>query len=224
MKKTIGYIRVSTTEQSQNGVSLANQLRKIEAFGIAKDTELCEVIEDAGYSAKSLNRPGMIRLIEMVRENQVSTVVIYKLDRITRSVKDLGTLIDLFNRFNVDLMSVQDSIDTSTAAGRLVLNVMASVSQWERETIAERTSEALQYKKASGKIYGEIPYGFLRVGDDLIEDENEQRVITLMQSLKDQGYSYRAIARELENDGILTKKGNTRWSHKTVKKIISNAA
>ena len=167
----------------------------------------------------------MQRLIEMVKQSKVNTVIIYKLDRITRSVKDLGYLIELFQKHNVELMSVQDSIDTSTAAGRLVLNVMASVSQWERETIGERTSEALQYKKANNRVYGETPYGFDRIGNELIENElieneREQRNITLMKSLKEQGYSYRAIARKLEADGVLTKKGKTKWNHKTVKTIL----
>lgn len=223
MQKAVGYIRVSTNEQASQGVSLDNQRAKIQAYAICKDLELIEVVEDAGRSAKNLSRDGIQRVLELVKSKQIDAVIIYKLDRITRSVKDLGTIIETFQKANVDLMSVQDSIDTSTAAGRLVLNVMASVSQWEREAIGERTSEALQHKKANNKVYGEVPYGFRREGDNLIKNDKEQENIRLMQSLKSKGFSYRAIARQLEQDGILTKKGKTKWNHKTISKILKAA-
>lgn len=223
MKKAVGYIRVSTNEQAKEGVSLDNQKKKIEAYAVCKDLELVEIIEDAGKSAKNLNREGIQKALQMVKGKEVDAIIIYKLDRLTRSVKDLGSIIETLQRTEVDLMSVQDSIDTSTAAGRLVLNVMASVSQWEREAIGERTSDALQHMKSELKVYGEIPYGFRRDGNDLIKDEKEQDNIKYMKSLKDQGYSLREIARKLEKRGILTKKGKNQWNPKTVQTILKAA-
>jgi DNA invertase Pin-like site-specific DNA recombinase len=221
MQKAIGYIRVSTNEQANQGVSLDNQRAKIAAYAVCKDLDLVEIVEDAGKSAKNLNRDGIQRVMEMLRAGEVSALIIYKLDRLTRSVKDLGYLIEAIEKAGADLMSVNDSIDTSTAAGRLVLNVMASVSQWEREAIGERTTEALSHKKAVGQVYGEVPYGYRREGDDLVKDDQEQENIGDMKALKSKGYSLRAICRELESRGIRTKKGNERWNHKVIGSIMA---
>jgi DNA invertase Pin-like site-specific DNA recombinase len=222
--KAIGYVRVSTQEQVEGGVSLDNQESKIKAYAICKDIDLVEIIQDPGCSAKDLiHRAGIQRVINLVKTKEIDAVVIYKLDRLTRSVKDLGYLIEIFEKSEVDLMSVQDSIDTSTAAGRLVLNVMGSVAQWEREVIGERTGEALAYKKANNQVYGEIPYGYRKEGESLVMDSGEQENIKLMKSLREQGHSYRQIAKKLEQEGILTKKGLTKWNHKTVKCILMAA-
>ncbi len=149
--KAIGYTRVSTRDQADSGASLASQRAKIEAYAVLHDLELVEVIEDAGYSAKSLDRPGMTKLLRLIRGRKVDVVIVAKLDRITRSVRDLGELIDLFQRSGVEFASVADHIDTSTASGPLVLNVMGSVSQWEREVIGERTAEALAVMRSNGR-------------------------------------------------------------------------
>ncbi len=102
---------------------------KIRAMAVVHSAELIEIVVDGGESAKSLNRPGMAKLLAMVDAGQVQTVIIAKLDRLTRSVKDLSTLLERFNRLSVTLVSVAESLDTGSAAGRLVLNIMAAVSQ-----------------------------------------------------------------------------------------------
>ena len=121
--------------------------------------ELLDIIVDGGESAKSLQRPGMERLLALVDTKKVDTVIIAKLDRLTRSVKDLCTLLERFERRGVALISVAESLDTGSAAGRLVLNIMTAVSQWEREAIGERTRDATRsfHKRASGVIR---PSGF----------------------------------------------------------------
>ncbi len=149
-RTAIGYARVSTRDQAENGHSLDAQRAKIAAYATLHDLELSEVIVDEGHSAKSLDRPGMAKLLGLIRRRALRVVIIAKLDRITRSVRDLGELVDLFKRSGVEFASVHDNIDTSTAAGRLVLNVMASVSQWEREAIGERTAETLAHMRANG--------------------------------------------------------------------------
>jgi DNA invertase Pin-like site-specific DNA recombinase len=128
--KAIGYIRVSTAKQADSGVSLEAQSETVRAMATVQGAELVEVIVDAGESAKSLNRPGMERLLSLVDSRGVDTVIIAKLDRLTRSVKDLAELMERFKRRGVSLVSVAESLDIGTAAGRLVLNIMVSVSQW----------------------------------------------------------------------------------------------
>src|SRR5215468_4250140 len=163
--KAIGYVRVSTEKQADFGVSLEAQSEKVRAMAVVQGAELAEVIIDAGESAKSLNRPGMARLLSLVDTGAVDIVIIAKLDRLTRSVKDLAELLERFTRRGVSLVSVAESLDTGTAAGRLVLNIMTAVSQWEREAIGERTRDAMGHKKANGERVGTIPFGF-RMGED----------------------------------------------------------
>jgi Resolvase, N terminal domain len=121
--KAIGYVRVSTEKQAEFGVSLEAQEEKVRAMAVVQGAELVDVIVDAGESAKSLNRPGMARLMSLVDAGAVNTVIIAKLDRLTRSVKDLAELLERFTRRGVSLVSVAESLDTGTAAGRLVLNI-----------------------------------------------------------------------------------------------------
>lgn len=158
--KAIGYVRVSTEKQADHGVSLSAQAEKIKAMAVVQGVELVDVIEDAGASAGTLDRAGMKKLLALVDSGKVQTVIIAKLDRLTRSVKDLALILERFNKKGVSLVSVADSLDTGSASGRLVLNIMVSVSQWEREAIGERTRDALAHKKANGQRVGNIPFGF----------------------------------------------------------------
>src|SRR5450432_1048834 len=164
--RAIGYMRVSTDKQADRGVSLDAQTEKIRAMALVHDAELIEIIVEAGESAKSLNRPGMQRLLALIDSGEVQTVIVAKLDRLTRSVKDLCELLERFERRGVALISVAESLDTGSAAGRLVLNIMTSVSQWEREAIGERTRDAMRHKRSQGQCVGNIEFGY-RLSADL---------------------------------------------------------
>jgi len=148
----VGNTRVSTEEQARDVVSLGAHEDKIRAYAVVKDWTLTEVIRDARHSAKSLKRPGMARQLALVEAGQVDVVMVYKLDRLTRSVVDLGKLMELLKRKRVDLVSLQGSLDATTATGELLMNLLATVSQWERKVIGERTRDALQHLKAQGNM------------------------------------------------------------------------
>src|SRR5262249_18269207 len=159
--------------------SLDAQAAKIRAMAVVQGVELVDVLIDAGESAKSLQRPGMARLLALVEARAIDTVIIAKLDRLTRSVADLAELLKRFERRGVSLVSVADALDTRSAAGRLVLNIMVSVSQWEREAIGERTKDALRHKRATGQRVGTLPYGARLAADgvQLVADADEQRIL-----------------------------------------------
>src|SRR5712691_1129544 len=209
--KAVGYIRVSTEKQADHGVSLDAQHAKLTAYAHLYDVELVDIIVDAGVSAKTLERPGLQRALGMLRKRQASALLVAKLDRLTRSVKDLGTLVEgYFSSDAITLLSVADNIDTRTAAGRLVLNVLGSVAQWERETIGERTAEALAHKKAQGhKTGGDMPYGYRLAADGktLEEDAAEQAMLGAIRQARARGLSQRAVVAELARQGFTTRKG-----------------
>jgi DNA invertase Pin-like site-specific DNA recombinase len=209
--KAVGYIRVSTDKQTEHGVSLEAQQAKIAQYAALYDLELVDVIIDAGASAKTLERPGLQRALGMLRKGQANALLVTKLDRLTRSVKDLGTLVETyFSSDKITLLSVADSIDTRTAAGRLVLNVLASVAQWERETISERTAEAMAHKREQGQrtsLYA--PYGFQIAADGktLVVDEAEHALLAAIKDARSRGLTHRAIVAELARQGFTTRKG-----------------
>lgn len=203
--RAIAYLRVSLEKQADKGVSLDAQRAKVEAYASLYDLEIVEVIVDAGVSAKTLERPGLARALELLRKGKVDALLVVKLDRLTRSVRDLGELVaKVFAPGKAALLSVGEQIDTRSAAGRLVLNVLASVSQWEREAISERTSAAMQHKRACGEhTGGDPPFGY-RVTDDGLRIEPvavEQLVLAEARRLHAAGLSLRAIGRELAGMG-----------------------
>jgi site-specific DNA recombinase len=209
--RAVAYLRVSTDKQACEGVSLEAQRAKVEQYAALYDLDLVAVEVDAGASAKSLDRPGLGRALAALRSRQADALLVVKLDRLTRSVRDLGELLDGYFGPGkpAALLSVGDQIDTRTAAGRMVLNLLTTVAQWEREAIGERTQVALAHKAARGERVGGVPYGFA-VGPDgvhLVEHEGEQAVIGAVRELRTAGLSLRAIVAELEKRGLVSRSG-----------------
>jgi DNA invertase Pin-like site-specific DNA recombinase len=229
--RVIGYIRVSTDQQASEGVSLEAQKEKIRAYCTALDLELVDIISDNGYSAKTIERPGLSAALSRLRAGAADILLVAKLDRLTRSVKDLGQLVDTYflpGRYS--LLSIGDSIDTRTASGRLVLNVLASVAQWEREAISERTSEALRHLKAQGVHIGATAYGAVRLDESdangrrrIVPVAEHARVIARMQELRKSGLTLSAICGILNQDGIPSPRGGT-WQPTVVRTILRRAA
>jgi len=218
--KTIGYVRVSTQEQATEGYSLAAQEAKIRAYADLYGLDLVDVVTDAGVSAKSLDRPGLQAALIRLEAREAEALVILKLDRLTRNVADWNTLIDRYFGKTIALMSVSDQIDTRTAGGRLVLNVLVSVAQWEREAIGERTAAALAHKKSQGEHVGRPGYGFAIEGGRLARLEGEAAIVERVQAMRAEGRTLQAIADTLNCEGIPTKRGG-RWQPQTIKNLIS---
>jgi site-specific DNA recombinase len=221
----IGYVRVSTDEQAREGVSLENQREKISAYCALNDLTLLNIVADEGLSAKNLNRAGIQNLITQVKHGKVDSVIVYKLDRLSRSVKDIISLIELFEKHKVAFHSILDKVDTKSATGRFFLNILSSLSQLERELIGERTRDALSHKIRKGERVGHVPYGYI-LGPDcrgLLEEPTEQEGIALIQELRANGFGYRAICRELTAKGYKPKAGKT-WHHSKIINILAYQA
>jgi DNA invertase Pin-like site-specific DNA recombinase len=210
---------------AERGVSLAAQTEKIRAMAAVQDLELLDILVEPGETAKNLDRPAMQRMLAMVDAKAVDTVIIAKLDRLTRSVKDLAELLERFSRKGVSLVSVAESLDTATAAGRLVLNIMVSVSQWEREAIGERTRDAMAHKRATGQRTGTVRFGYrvAQDGSSLEEDAAEQDVLRRIHALKAADHTLRQIAGELNRQGYVTRRGGA-WKFQYVARILEAAA
>lgn len=221
--KAVAYIRVSTDKQADYGVSLEAQKAKVEAYASLYELDLVAIEVDSGLSAKTLDRPGLQRALSAVAKGQAAALVVAKLDRLTRSVRDLGTLVDACTREGWALLSVAEQVDTRTPAGRLVLNVLASVAQWEREEIGARTAAAMAHKRACREYTGgQAPYGWTVAADGrtLEAHHAEQEVIQAARELEAAGLSLRKVAAALTARGLLPRHGG-QWHAKTVQGLLT---
>lgn len=196
--RVVAYVRVSTEQQASEGNSLAAQQEKLRLYAELHGLKLVATEVDAGMSASTLDRPGLQRALERLEVSECEALVVVKLDRLTRSVRDLCTLVDTyFADGRTRLMSVGDAVDTGSASGRLVLNVLMSVSQWEREAIGERTAAVMQHLKATGKFTGGFPpFGFYVDDDGALVHHNEERsIVEAARMHRRRGDSLREIGR-----------------------------
>ena len=219
--KAIAYIRVSTDKQQDKGHSLLAQQEKIMAYASLYDLDIVDYVIETG-SAKNLNREGLQGALVQIKAGKADALIVVKLDRLTRSVADLGLLI---NEYFTDheLLSVSEHIDTRSAGGRLILNILTSVSQWEREAIGERTRAVKQSMKAKGLYCGGlVPYGQILINGQLVTNLQEQSIINRAKALRSEGHSLRKIATMFSNEGLKTRK-DTNFTHSLVSRMFSNA-
>ncbi|MBF0459549.1 MAG: recombinase family protein [Nitrospirae bacterium] len=222
--KAIGYVRVSTLEQANEGISLENQTQKIRQYCQLNDLELTGIITDAGVSGKTTNRPGLIEVLHLVKTKKVQAVVVYKLDRLSRKVLDTLTMIEMFDKATVAFHSITEKIDTASAMGRFFLNITASLAQMERDLISERTADALQMKVKNHERAGQIPYGWTLAedGNTLTPNALEQEAIVKIRELRAKGYTLQAVCNELTKEGY--KPLGKVWYPQTIKNILRKAA
>jgi len=224
-RNAIGYIRVSTEGQAVDGVSLAAQRAKLDAWCQANDYRLAAVYADRGISGcRADNRPELANALDHATKAKAALVV-YSLSRLARSTADTLQIADRIERAGADLVSLTERIDTTSAAGKMVFRMLAVLAEFERDLVSERTTAALQHKRAKGERVGKVPFGFDLADDgvNLIPNDTEQRCINDIETLRAKGYSLRSIAGELTRRNITTKEGNSTWTHTAVKRILDRA-
>ena len=207
--KVIGYIRVSTQGQVNDGVSLDAQQSKIRSWAELNEYEGVTIFTDAGISGSQVdNRDGLKTALDSIKKGDA--FVVYSLSRLTRSTKDTLEITEMLDKKGADLVSITEKIDTSSAAGKMLFRMVAVLNEFERDQIVERTKAALKYKQQNGERTGGIRYGY-RVGEDgktLIENPEEQQVINAARDLYRQSMSLQGIARELTERGFRSRTGN----------------
>ena len=230
-RHAVGYLRVSTAEQCDSGLGLADQRERIAAYAAMKGLTLVDVfIDEAVSGGKPVGvRPGGAALLKRLRAGGVGAVVALKLDRLFRNAADALTTCAAWDRAGVALHVVDlggNAVDTASAAGRFMLTVLAGVAEMERGLIRERTRAALRVKRARHERCGAVPFGWDLAADGVTLTPNvaELAVIADMQRLRGAGWSFRRIAGELTARGVLTKAGNPAWTHQAVRSVLARAA
>jgi len=226
MKTAYGYIRVSTAGQADDGVSLDAQRERIAAWCLVNGFDLAAVHVDAGISGKrSDNRPALqAALADVCKTNGV--LVVYSLSRLARSTKDTLAIADRLERAGADLASLSEKIDTTSAAGKMVFRMLAVLAEFERDLVSERTVCAMSHKRSKGERVGTVPYGFDLAADgvQLVANAAEQQVLELVNELRRDGYTLRAVADELTRRGIPTKGNKAAWTHSSIQRLTQRSA
>ena len=217
------YVRVSTDEQV-DGFSINAQLEKLCKYAEACEWNIVDIYIDEGISGKNIcDRKELNRLLDDICNYKINNVLVYKLDRITRSVKDLIYLIELFDKYNCTFNSMTERIDTSNAVGRMFIKIIGIFAEFERENLAERVSMGYEQKTREGNytncngVYG---YDYIK-GYGLVINKEESNIVKRIYFMFLDGESMLGIARKLEREFIKTKRGG-RWSASTIKSILTN--
>lgn len=227
MKYAAAYLRVSTDEQAEHGISLDAQKQRLLAYCTAQGWELYDFFIDDGYSGKNLNRPAMERLIEEAQNKKFDYVVVFKLDRLSRRQKDVLYLLeDVFDDCGVGFKSVTEPFDTTTPFGKAALGMMAVFAQLERETIVERIKMAKIEAARQGRyLGGYIAYGYKHDPEtkSIVIDEPAAEIVKWMFETFSHGQtSYGSMCKLLLERGVRSQKGLKRWSKKGIKMLLKN--
>lgn len=215
------YRRVSTDMQAEEGFSLEAQQQRLLAYAESQGWTVVKDYCDNGYSAKNLDRPAIQQLMADLPGKPFDVVLVYRLDRLVRSVIDLHEFLQLLERHDVKFKSATEAFDTTSATGRLFITLIATLAQWERETIAERVHLGMMKKAEQGQRNGAPPpYGYDLIDGRLVLNEDEARWVKYIFN-RYQSVGAQAIAKELNKKGIRTKKGEL-WSDFSVRYVLRN--
>jgi DNA invertase Pin-like site-specific DNA recombinase len=223
MSTVAAYVRVSTREQSDNGHGIEVQKEKIRQWARLHDIDHIHLYEDRAVSGGTTKREGLQDLLDAVDAGEIETLVVHKADRLSRSLRDLLTLLDTrFEPNGVSFVSVTEPFDTSTPSGRLLLQMLGSFAEFERKQITERMKGGQKEKaRGGGRACGAIPYGYRKTLDGIEPDPDTAPTVRRIFRLRDEGETLRAIADTLNAEGVPTKRGGN-WHASTVSHILKN--
>ena len=209
--RVVLYTRVSTSEQAESGAGLAAQEAALRADATRRGWEIIDHLTDAGVSGKSMTgRPALAQALHLVTGGAADALAVSKLDRLSRSLLDFAALMARAQAEGWALVALDVDVDTTTPSGRLVANVMASVAEWERETIGARTRDSLAARRAQGVVLGRPRTISLAA-------------VTRARALRADGLSFAACAEQLTSEGVPTAQGGARWYPSTVRKVLLSA-
>ncbi len=219
------YCRVSTDEQAHEGVSLSEQQSRLTSYcaaqGWDRESNLRLYIDD-GYSGKNLHRPALSRLLDDLQHEPFARLLVTKLDRLSRRLLDLLSLIELLETQHVALVSTSEAFDTATPSGRLTLQVLGAVAEFERERIRERVIDNMAHAAKSGRWLARPPYGYRLDAKVLVVNEGEAAVVRKVFFLFiEEHLGYYQIAGRLNEEGVASREKKT-WSSNAIKKILTN--
>ena len=223
MKKVIGYCRVSTTIQMEKDNSIKNQKEQILDYCKRFDYELVDVYVDEGISGLKHNRDGLNELLNIVKKGNIDGVVVYSLSRLGRKLTDVIGWIELLSKKNIDFISIKENFNVNEIYGKLMLNILGSLNEFEVNVLGERIKDVKQYKKSKNEVYcGDILFGMYKRNGKLVKNNYELKTLKLIKNLREkQSLSYNKISEYLNDKGILSK-NKCKWYSNSVSSVYNN--
>ena len=218
-KMNIGYIRNSRLTQ-ENSVEVQTKL--VSDFCKTQDIKLDKIILDEGISGsgeKTNKRDGYNSVMDMINNGEVDTLVVISISRWGRNLGEIYNSVRVMEKKNTKFLSIKENIDTSSPYGRFTINLLSSLYEMELELIKERTKDTLRVRKENGKVYSPTPFGFDRVGDELVENKKEKRLLRKMLKLKNGGMSYGEVTKYLSRNRHKNKSGE-KWTRGNVFSVL----
>lgn len=207
IKKVAIYVRVSTEEQASEGYSIAAQLQTLRNYALLYNWEIADEYVDEGISGKNITgRPAMQRLVADVEQDKFHAVLVWKISRLSRNMLDTLTLLDKFEDYGVKFISYSENFDTGSPIGRLVVQLMASIAEMERNTLSENVKLGMKQRALEGSWNGGVIFGYDSIEKELVINKEEAKVVKLIYTLYSQGKGLKAIANQLNKNGYRTKR------------------
>ncbi|MFC5734315.1 recombinase family protein [Cytobacillus gottheilii] len=222
-KTAVGYIRVSTGVQARDGFSLDNQIEEINKECKKQEWELLGIFDDKGISGALLNeRPGLIEMMRFIKENNVDYLVIFKFSRLSRNIGNLFLITEQLKETSTHLISISDNFSSEAGASKIILSVLGSIAEMERDNIIEQVRGGMSQKAREGEWNGgTAPLGYDLVEKKLVINEEESKTVKFIYTEYLKGNGYKTIAAQLNDNGVKTKTGGT-FSGNSVKDILRN--
>ena len=221
--RIVGYTCLNTISQQPKNLSLEEQKKIILDHVEANDWELVEMYTEKTESNHGQSQqPKLSEIISASNTGRFDAIVIARLDRLTRNIRQLNTLIsEVCIKNGVELISIEEGLDTRNEAGELTVRIIDIVTKWDTKRISDRTREIIAKKRAKGERVGHAPFGFTYQNKLLVAVENELKIVQLIRDQRNQGYSYHKIAKYLNDRKISSKRGGI-WYAETVKTVFQN--
>lgn len=223
MKKVALYVRVSSLEQAEHGYSIDEQVVKLQKYCEVHDWSVYHVYRDGGFTGSNIERPAMSQLVQDAKNKKFDSVLVYKLDRLSRSQKDTLFLIeDVFIANGIDFFSLMENFDTSSAFGKAMIGILSVFAQLEREQIKERMQLGKLGRARSGKPmnWTSVPFGYRMVDGSLVVDEFESAIVKRIFSEYTSGMSMTKIRETLNFEGHIGK--DKKWSRSVISHLLQN--
>lgn len=216
------YIRVSTDEQVQEGYSISAQRERLKAFCVAQNWDDYKFYIDEGISGRNTKRPQLQKLLDDVKQGSINVLLVYRLDRLTRSVRDLHGILDYLDKYNCVFRSATEIYDTSNAMGRMFITIIAAIAEWESANLGERVKMGMIEKARQGERAGQAPYGWYKDEHGKLHINTEQiQAVKLMITKIKEGYSFLKLSKYMNATNYKPKRGY-KWHANSIQELLHN--
>ena len=218
-----GYIRINYQRTQPKGFTLEEQESQIRHFAVARNLTLKRIIQDEAETSATLDLSGLEEVLQLAESGEITTLIVPRLDRLVRVLHlHQQVLQKICHESGVNLISIEENVETATACGQRILNIIGILSKWESRRISDRTRELIERKRRIGERVGHAPYGFVYQNKKLIPAEEEVEIVKLIRQKREiEQLSYSKIAKYLNQNLIPAKRGGN-WYTETVKTVCTN--